>query len=252
MNNLIETGGHLESWLAENIPPDLLLNPLSDEMSKEVVDRLKQEADKHWYIDPHRSLELADRIVSIGEQRNDDRQIALGLMARGDALRFLGRMQEAWQTLTQAGDIFQRAGDQVGWARTRIGHLYLAIKLDYVSDALADVERAHDIFNLYGVQELLVRLHMALAAVYTNLGEEHRALKLFGSILAIVEDLGQAGEQYLGTLCMNIGVVHEMLGDFSQALAWYQRALTICMARNETRTIALLELNIAYIAQCQG
>lgn len=28
-------------------------------------------------------------------------------------------MQDAWQTLTLAGDIFQKASDEVGWARTR-------------------------------------------------------------------------------------------------------------------------------------
>jgi CHAT domain-containing protein len=252
MSTIKEVGDHLEIWLADKVPPELLLTPLPDEIAGEVIERLKQEADRHWYIDPRCSLELADRIVSIGQRRNDNRQIALGFMARGDALRFLGRMQEAWQTLTQAGDIFQTAGDQVGWARTRISHLYLAVKLNYVAEALADANHAQAIFNHCNEQELQVRLHMALATVYTNLGEEQRALELFRSTITIAEKLGKTGEQYLGNLYMNTGVVYEVLGEFSDALTWYQRALTICLARNETRTIALLELNIAYIAQAQG
>ena len=88
MNNSIETGGHLENWLAENIPPELLLTPLPDELAKAVVNCLKQEADRYWSIDPNYSLMYADRIIGIGRARNDKPQIALGLMARGDELTF--------------------------------------------------------------------------------------------------------------------------------------------------------------------
>jgi CHAT domain-containing protein len=246
----------IEGWIDEFVGDGTLspnhIMPLSEELANAVVERLKQEADRYWYINPYRSLELADRIVSIGQYREDDRQIALGLMARGDALRFLGRMQDAWQTLTHAGTIFEAAGDEVGWARTRIGYLYLAVKFNYVAEALVDAERAKAVLTQHNKQELLIRLYLAWATVYTMLGEEHRALELFRFTLTMVEALGKAGEQYLGILCMNIGVVHEVLGDFFTALAWYQRALPICTARNETRTIALLELNIAYIAQAQG
>ena len=246
----------MEAWveqlLGDIIPPQMLSMPLPDEVATAVVARLKQEADRNWYIDPRRSLELADQIVVIGERRSDARQTALGLMARGDALKFLGQMEEAWQTLTQAGKIFETAGDEVGWARTRIGRLYLALKLNYVAEALVGGDHAQIIFNHYSEHELLVRLNMALATVYTMLGEERRALELFSSTLSVAETLGTTGEQHLSVLYMNIGVVHEVLGDFSQALSCYKRALTISMARNETRTVALLELNIAYIAQAQG
>src|SRR5215208_2937184 len=248
----MEIEGWAEALAGEFIPSQDLIRPLSDELANAVVDRLKQEADRNWYIDPHRSLELADRIILIGKWRKNDRQIALGLMARGDALRFLGRMQEAWQTLTQAGNIFQSAGYEVGWARTRIGRLFLAVKLNHVTDALADGNIAQAIFNRYGEQELLVRLNLALATIYSWLGHEHQALELFHSTIGIAEAMGKAGDQHLGVLYMNIGVVYEGLGDFFQALACYQRALEVCLARKETRNIALLELNIAYINQAQG
>ncbi|HXD10962.1 MAG TPA: hypothetical protein VN653_12935, partial [Anaerolineales bacterium] len=89
----MEVGDHLKLWLADEIPPDLLLTPVPDEIASEVVERLKNEADRYWVIDPNRSLELAARIVAIGQAREDARQTALGLMARGDALKFLGRME---------------------------------------------------------------------------------------------------------------------------------------------------------------
>src|SRR5215216_2153681 len=128
----------VEQFLDHPLPPEMLSTPLPDEVATAVVERLKQEADRYWSIDPNCSLEFANRIVAIGERRNDKSQIALGLMARGDALRFMGKMEEAWQTLEHAGNIFEAAGDKVGWARTRIGRLYLAVKLSRVKETLLD------------------------------------------------------------------------------------------------------------------
>ncbi|HXQ32904.1 MAG TPA: tetratricopeptide repeat protein, partial [Anaerolineales bacterium] len=252
MKILMEEDGHWKNWLADELPPDLLLTPLSDEIAKEVVERLKQEADRYWYIDYHRSLEFADRIVTIGKMRSDARQTALGLMARGDALKLLDRAAEAWETLDEAGRLFQTTGDEVGWARTRIGRVYLSTMLNYVSEALADAELARTIFTDHGEHEKLLRLDLNTALVHSLLGDQFQALRLYHSALAIAETLGETGQQYLGLLYMNIGLAHESLGDFSQALAYHERARTIYIARNETLYIAVSELNIAYIAQARG
>jgi CHAT domain-containing protein len=244
--------GLVEQFLDDNIPPKLLSTPLPDELAARVVERLKQEADRYWYIDYHRSLEFADRIVAIGERRGDLRQTALGLMARGDALKLLDRAQDAWETLDNAGKIFQLIGDQVGWARTRIGRVYLSTILNRVPEALKDAELARKIFTDSGEQERLLRLDLNTAVVYGLLGDQFQALHLYHSALANAETLGETGQQYLGLLYMNIGVAHESLGDFSQALAYYEHAQAIYIARNETLYIAVSELNIAYIAQAQG
>src|SRR5215211_4704130 len=143
----MEIEGLVKQYLGDSVPPESLAMPLSDEVATVVVERLKQEADRYWSIDPNCSLKFADRIVAIGERRRDKSQIALGLMARGDALKFLGRMKEAWGVLEQAGNLFESIHDEVGWARTRIGRLYLAEKLNHVADAIDDVERARTIFT---------------------------------------------------------------------------------------------------------
>lgn len=204
---------HLEQWLAEDIQPELHLTPLPDGTAGELVQFLKQEADRYWYIDPNISLKYADRIISIGRARKDKSQEALGLMARGDALKFLGNLQEAWDTLEQSGNMFQEAGDEVGWARTRIGRVYLSVKLNYVPDALADVERARTIFIHYGEQEKLLRFNLNLATVHFALREEHKALELYHASLAIAGALGETGNQYLGLINMNMGVAYAELGD---------------------------------------
>lgn len=247
-----EMNNQLERWLANDISPEILKTPLPDAVSVVVVEHLKEEADRHWFISPNRSLELATRIMAIGQTRADARQTALGLMAQGDALKFLGHYREAWKVLEQAGRMFETIGDEVGWARTRIGRLYLGLKLNCVAETLVDVERARTIFSKYNEQEKLIRLEINTAYIYTQLGHQYQALNLYHSALAIAEALGDDGQQHLGLIHMNIGFAHGALGDLPKALADYERARDFFSARNETRNIANIELNIAYIAQVHG
>ena len=179
MNSLLDTDERPEQWLADEVPPEIRLTPLADEVAKKVVDLLKKEADRYWAIDPNISLKYADRIVAIGQARNDKSQVALGLMARGDALKFLGNLEEAWEMLERAGLMYQTSGDDVGWARTRIGRLFLGPDLNKVAETLSDVEQAREIFIERGEQELLMRLEINTAYIHTLLGNQHRALQLY-------------------------------------------------------------------------
>jgi CHAT domain-containing protein len=252
MNNPNVVGDRMEEWLAENLPPELLRTPLPDSIANEIVEQLKQEADRHWFILPSRSLELATRIVAIGEARQDARQIALGLMAQGDALKFLGRYEDAWDKLDQAGKTFEFAGDEVGWARTRIGLLWLGLKLNRINPVLTDATHARSIFRKYGEQEKLLRLAINTAYVHAQCGNQHRALRLYHGALSVAESLRDEGLQHLGLIHMNIGFVHEALGNFPLARVSYEKARDLYIARNETRNIANIELNLANIAQAQG
>jgi len=122
-----------------------LLDGSSDSEVAELVDELKLEADRHWWIDANRSLEFADLIMQIGRVHNNLRHLGLGMMARGDALNYIGRQHEAWELLEQAGATFLQAGDEVGWARTRIGRLNMCVDLNHVGQALAEAAAAREI-----------------------------------------------------------------------------------------------------------
>jgi len=82
------------------------------------ADRLKAEAERLLHVDSERSLEIAEEICRL---EPDGSVRALGLLARADALRELGRYVEATEAYQAAADVYRRAGDDVGWARTRIG-----------------------------------------------------------------------------------------------------------------------------------
>src|SRR5258706_5461935 len=149
---------------AERLMADGSLLPLldataTDAFATQVVEHLKREADRYWAIDPNRSAEFADLIISIGTQRSQPGTIALGTMARGDAFKLIGRTTEAWDTLGHAGLLYQQANDEVGWARTRIGRLVLGPMLNRVPEVLADAHLARAIFDAHADQERLLRLN---------------------------------------------------------------------------------------------
>jgi CHAT domain-containing protein len=248
----MEIEGLVKQFLSDQVPLEILSMPLPEVAANAVVDHLKQEADRYWSINPNCSLEYADRIIAIGRVRDDKSQIALGLMARGDALKYLGKLQEAWEMLEQAGNMYQASGDEVGWARTRIGRLFLGPDLNRVAETLVDVERSRAIFQKWNEQEKLIRLEINTAYVHTVLGDQQKALQLYLSALTVAEDLGVVGEPHLGMLYMNIGYVHEAVGDYPQALFYYEKARSRYLARGETRNIINVEKNIASIALAQG
>lgn len=248
----METDDALKKWLADELSPEMLLTPLSDDIAKEVVSRLEKDFDRYWYSDLNRSLRYAERIIAIGRARNDTGQIAFGTMRKADCLGSLGSMDEAWNLYDQAGTIFKVNGDEVSWARTRVGRLYLGPKLNRIPTTLSEAEQARAIFTRYGERERLLRLDWQTALMYNQVGETNRALELFVGALTVAEELGEAGEFHIGPLYQNLGLTYQALGDFYAALTYYNRALELAIAHNETINIASLEASMAEIAQAQG
>lgn len=242
----------VELFLGDMLPPEALAHPLPDPFANKVVERLKQEADRHWGIDPLRSLEFAERIRAIGLARGDMRQAALGLMARGDALKLIGQTSEAWEALGQAGKLFNEAGDEVGWARTRIGRLALSKLLNCIPETLAEIEQAREIFTRHGEEEKLLRLEGNIAYLFNNLGELRKALDHYLTALDIAKNLGEAGEDYYGHFYISLGSTFEGLGDLRQAKDYYERAHALFLARGETLLLANVEANMALLSQAQG
>lgn len=241
-----------EQLLADPSALQQLDEPLPDPVAAVVVARLRGEADAHWWVNANRSLEMADLIIQIGRRRGDTLHTALGLLTRGDALRFLGQTAEAWDTLGEAGAVYQTAGDEVGWARTRVGRLAICVDANHIDEAVGDGQRARAIFVQHGELEKLMRLELNLAIMHGSLGEHNEALRLFHSALATAEALGEAGQSPLGLIHTNIGHVYDLLGDLHRAQEHHQQARAIFVQRNEQRGVALADGNSAHILMSQG
>lgn len=231
---------------------EALVAPLGDAAAAELVEHLKSEADRHWFINANRSLELAELIVRAGRQRGDPRQVALGTMARGDALKLLGQLQEAWGELERAGRMFMEAGDEVGWARTRIGRLLVCVELNRVAEALRDARAAREIFARYGEAERALRVDLNQGIVHNVLGQQELALQCYAACLETAQAMGDGGDQYLGSIFTNIGNVYDALGELGTSLQHHQLAKDMRIKRGEEAEVALTNINIAHILMAQG
>ena len=229
-----------------------LVAPLSAAAAGALVDHLKNEADRHWWINANQSLVFADLIVRIGRLRGDAWQTALGTMARGDALKFVGNIREAWNLLGEAGALFESIGDAVGWARTRIGRMLISVELSRVDEALADAERAREIFEHHNTYERLFGLYNNIALVHSYLGEHSHALEIYTLAEEVLGKLNHAFDTHSSLLALNIGFTYHMLGNYKQASLYYERARAGFVARNELRGLARAEHNLAHIAMSQG
>ena len=239
----------LEDWVAT--PGEAARLPAA--VAGEVVARLKAEADRYWAINANRSLELAEIIVTIGRARSDPGVEALGIMARGDAQRLLGRNHDAWKAFDDAGALFRAAGDEVGWARTRLGRIGVGHSLGRLDDVLRDVDLARATFARHGEAERLVTLDLNLAAVYQLSGRYEQALILYHRARQGCDALGEAGETYRGAIATNLGLLYTTLGDHRRARSCQQEALEIFTRRGDETDAAVARLNLAdtYLQQGQ-
>ena len=213
---------------------------------------LRDDAERHWFINANRSLACADEIIAIGQARADVAQIALGLLTRGDALKYLGQLEEAWDALEQAGQRFQSIDDEVGWARTRIGQIGICVDLNRVASVLTDADMARAIFDRHHLPEKRLVLDLNVAVVYKLLGNHQQALQLYHTALSAAQGLGDQGQRWLGLLYTNIGNVYTLLGDFRQAIVQHEQAYQLAQQRNETSLAAMAQQNLAHIAIAQG
>ena len=68
----------------------------------ELLPFLKDESERYQNVDPYSSLRLAETLVGAGDVAGRPDHRALVLMAKGDALRCLGRYGESVATLDKA------------------------------------------------------------------------------------------------------------------------------------------------------
>ena len=219
---------------------------------RDLIEQIKQEIDSNWAKDPGISLELANIIIAIGMIRGEIGHVALGMMARGDSIRMLGAVQEAWSTLRLAGKLYLADGDQVGWARTRIGRMALGPTLNRVRLVECESRRAHKIFELYGEYDRALRLDVNLAYMYQQIGQYQQALNINQNALLAAEKLGEDGHFYQLRLYTNIGYIYTELGNLRQALLFHEQAYAASQEQHETTVSAWAQNNLAYISLLQG
>jgi len=219
-----------------------------------LVYALKKEADHCWNTNAPLSLLLSGHLLLVANLVHNTYYHALGLMARGDALRRMERNLEALPFFDAAGEEFMANGDEVGWARTRIGRVSACLQLNRTTEALYDAEAAHEIFIRRGKLRRAGQIDVNAAIINFELGQYDQALRLFDRAIETYALHGDGVELNIARARGNKALTLAAQGKFREAVALHElaRATFVMYGEREEISVAREELNIADIYAAQG
>jgi len=218
-----------------------------------LVELVKREADRQWNRDAHVSYILAGYVLLIGEVVRNKSYHALGLMARGDALRRMDRDEDALPFFDASGEEFLEVGDEVGWARTRIGRISACLQLNRTAEALRDATAAREIFMRHNKLLRAGQIDVNAAIVNYELGQYDQALRLFDRAIETYSLQGEGVELNIARARGNKAITLAAQGKFREAVALHEQARTTFAAYGgQEVAVAREELNIAQIYASQG
>lgn len=224
-----------------------------DEAIGELVDLIKREADHQWNKDGRISFILSGYLLLIGDVTRDKSYHALGLMARGDALRRMDRDQEALPFFDAAGEEFLAIEDEVGWARTRIGRVNASLQLNRTTEALRDAAAAREVFIRHNKLRRAGQIDVNAAIINYELGRYEQALSLFDRAIETYSQESEGVELHIARARGNKAITLAAQGKFREAVALHEQArATFAAYGKQEVAVAREELNIAEIYAAQG
>ena len=218
-----------------------------------LVELIKREADRQWNNDGQVSFTLAGYLLAIGDLTFNKASHALGLMARGDALRRMDRDKEALPYFDASGEEFKEIGDEVGWARTRIGRISACLQLNRTNEALRDAAAAREVFIRHGKLLRAGQIDVNAAIVNYEMGQFDQALRLFDRAIETYSLQGEGVELNIARARGNKAITLAAQGKFREAVALHEQArTTFATYGGQEVAVAREELNIAQIYASQG
>src|SRR6266513_5864561 len=226
---------------------------IDDDSLNLLVKLMKREADRQWAKESGRSFLLSGYLMFIGDMISSKYVHALGLMVRGDALRRMDRDQEALPFLDAAGSEFLALGDEVSWARTRIGRVSACLQLNRTGEALRDAAIAREVFVRNGKLLRAGQIDVNAAIINYESGQYDQALRLFDRAIETYTMQGEGVDLYIARAKANKAITLAAMGRFREAVALHAQARdTFATYGGQEVAVAREELNIAQIYASQG
>ena len=231
----------------------LWLPTFDDAAVNRLVELIKREADHQWTKDSQISFLMAGHLLFIGDLLQNKYVHALGLMARGDALRRMDRDADALPFLDAAGEEFLAVGDEVGWARTRIGRVSACLRLNRSGEALRDAAAAREVFIRYGKLLRAGQIDVNAAIINYEMAQYDQALRLFDRAIETYALQGEGVDLYIARARGNKAITLAAQGRFREAVTLHEQArATFAAHRSQEVAVAREDLNIAQISAAQG
>ena len=207
---------------------------------------LKDEAKAQETRDLDTALAYADLIMALANRTKAPGHRALALLEHANVLLLKGYHREAIAFLDTAGEAFLAAGDEIGWARTRISYLYCASALGLTDQALEQARKAQKIFADHGEYGPGIVLEMNMAIALETIGHYQEALAAYNRTLSAcdVNDTKDALGRKASAL-MNKASVLLILGDLQGSLNCQQEAHEIFAEQGQFLAAAKADSNQA-------
>ena len=209
---------------------------------------LKDEAKAQETRDLNASLAIADQLIALANWTKAPGHHALGMLARGNVLLRQGYHREAIACFDDAGADFLKIGDEVGWARTRIGYLYCVSMTGLTEGALKEAERATEIFRNHGEHWRAVDTQINIAIALEAVGRYLEAFVAYDRALAAcdVNNTSEASSRR-ALILTNKAIDLLMLGNLQEALLCQQEARQIFAEQGQLLTVAKIDYNQALL-----
>ncbi len=232
---------------------------LATEDADALLAALKAEAERQWTIDPHASLRIAEALILGASLAARPDHHALGLMAKADAIRCLGRYPESLEYFEAAANQFMTQRDEVGWARTRIGWLLAMHALGNGTTALPVAARAKSVLVAHHEWLRAAGLTHNTAIVYFRVGQYARSLKVYDETLEFLCRAEQADDSTRDVVAVrsawttaNKARVLCLLVDFDAAIPLHEHAYRLFVEHGETVSAFNQLHNVAQVYAGRG
>jgi CHAT domain-containing protein len=220
---------------------------------------LKDVSERHLVADAGTALVLADLLIFAAEVAARPRHLALGLIARADALRVQGQFPAAVAAYDQAGALSRKLREPVTWARTRTGWVLAMHYVGRGQEVLGVADEALRV--LLDHQEFLRAGGLSLNSglVCYELGQYARSLQLYQRAEQLYERAAEANpeqrslaDERIAKAKANMALNQALLGDFDQAISLYEAARNVFVQHAEQDMALRVDHYIAALYAGQG
>jgi CHAT domain-containing protein/tetratricopeptide (TPR) repeat protein len=218
---------------------ELLNNPVSQAFAEVSRAYVLHQQGRHGEAN-----ELYHNAVAVMRRAGLSTEAAIIQKTQVDALKYLGRFDEALRTARSARRSLALAGSiQVAQLEANVGNVYY--QLDQYKKALAHYNRAHEIFSAGGDEVMRAMVDFGRANIFTEMDQPEAALALLEDALAVFQKSGQ--DLKAAQTLFHIAYIEFLRGNYNLALTDYYQARERLMALGSLQLAAWCDLEIADI-----
>lgn len=154
----------------------------------------------------------------------------------------LGQIEEALQTWQQAGDIYQKADDEIGVTRSQINQAQALQTLGFYRRALKQLEAVEQALHNQPPSHLKAVGLTSLGNLLRLTGNLEGANQFLQQGLAVAKQLHS--NEDIGTALLGLGNTARVSQDSGEALSFYEQGLTISTASKTRTQLQLAQLSL--------